>query len=76
MHEHWFDCSKVRERVQYAYAISVHKAQGSQFQRVAVVIDRNRLVGHPSVSGSYRPKAVVIWYGQETAAMEHDAAVL
>jgi exodeoxyribonuclease V alpha subunit len=48
-HEHWFDWSEVRERIEHAYAISVHKAQGSQFRRVAVVVGESRLLDHALV---------------------------
>jgi exodeoxyribonuclease V alpha subunit len=33
-------------RIELAYAISVHKAQGSQFKRVVVVICKSRLLDH------------------------------
>ena len=46
---HWFEWSTARERIEYAYAISVHKAQGSQFKRIAVVIGRCRLLDHAMV---------------------------
>lgn len=36
----------VRERIELAYAISVHKAQGSQFARVAVVVGKSLLLDH------------------------------
>lgn len=36
----------VPDRLDLAYAISVHKAQGSQFKRVAVVVARSRILDH------------------------------
>ncbi len=48
-HEHWLDWAEVRERLEHAYAISVHKAQGSQFRRVAIVVGRSRLLDHSLV---------------------------
>lgn len=45
-HMHRFDSTEIHERVDHAYAISIHKAQGSQFDRVAVVITKSRLLDH------------------------------
>jgi exodeoxyribonuclease V alpha subunit len=36
-------------RIELAYAISVHKAQGSQFKRVAVVVGRSRILDHSMI---------------------------
>lgn len=47
--EHFIPASEVTERLELAYAISVHKAQGSQFRRVAVVITRSRILDHALV---------------------------
>ncbi|WP_431276452.1 AAA family ATPase [Variovorax ureilyticus] len=46
---HDFDWATARDRIEHAYAISVHKAQGSQFKRIAVVISRSRLLDHALV---------------------------
>lgn len=46
---HDFDWAAARDRIAHAYAISVHKAQGSQFKRIAVVIGRSRLLDHALV---------------------------
>jgi exodeoxyribonuclease V alpha subunit len=43
---HVFEPADVRDRIELAYAISVHKAQGSQFDRVAIVVGRSRLLDH------------------------------
>lgn len=43
---HTFDWSTAKGRVEHAYAISVHKSQGSQFRRVAVVVGQSRLLDH------------------------------
>lgn len=32
--------------MELAYAISVHKSQGSQFKRVAVVVGKSRILDH------------------------------
>jgi exodeoxyribonuclease V alpha subunit len=37
---------EVEERLDLAYSISVHKAQGSQFKRVAVVVTKSRILDH------------------------------
>jgi exodeoxyribonuclease V alpha subunit len=41
-----FPAADVPGRIELAYAISVHKAQGSQFKRVVVVISKSRLLDH------------------------------
>lgn len=43
---HTFSAGELVDRVDLAYAISVHKSQGSQFRRVAVVIGKSRLLDH------------------------------
>ncbi len=43
---HRFAAYEVPGRIELAYAISVHKAQGSQFKRVAVVVGKSRLLDH------------------------------
>ncbi|EEG07332.1 AAA family ATPase [Pseudogulbenkiania ferrooxidans] len=43
---HFLPATEVRDRLELAYAISVHKAQGSQFRRVAVVITKSRILDH------------------------------
>ena len=47
--EHYFSNGELVGRVELAYAISVHKAQGSQFKRVAIVIAKSRLLDHALV---------------------------
>jgi len=37
---------EARDRIELAYAISVHKAQGSQFARVAVAVGKSQLLDH------------------------------
>lgn len=44
--EHFIPASEISERLELAYAISVHKAQGSQFRRVAVVVTKSRILDH------------------------------
>lgn len=39
---HWIQEEKVEENLELAYAISVHKAQGSEFERVYVIIPKNK----------------------------------
>jgi exodeoxyribonuclease V alpha subunit len=43
---HAFTAVDLVDRIDLAYAISVHKSQGSQFRRVAIVIGRSRLLDH------------------------------
>lgn len=44
--KHEFSLAETRGRIELAYAISVHKAQGSEFKRVAVVVAENRILDH------------------------------
>lgn len=46
---HTFDAADVPGRLELAYALSVHKAQGSQFGRVVVLISRSRVLDHSLV---------------------------
>jgi exodeoxyribonuclease V alpha subunit len=41
-----FTAADLIDRIDLAYAISVHKSQGSQFRRVAIVVGRSRLLDH------------------------------
>lgn len=43
---HSFQSNEVRDKIELAYAISVHKAQGSQFKRIAVVVGKSRVLDH------------------------------
>ncbi|KAF1075462.1 AAA family ATPase [Halodesulfovibrio sp. MK-HDV] len=43
---HAIPAAEAAERLELAYAISVHKAQGSQFDRVAVVVTQSRILDH------------------------------
>jgi exodeoxyribonuclease V alpha subunit len=43
---HQFRPAEVVGRLELAYAISVHKAQGSQFGRVVIVVAKSRLLDH------------------------------
>lgn len=43
---HSFSAAELLDRIELAYAISVHKSQGSQFKRVAVVVGKSRLLDH------------------------------
>ncbi|RRH81162.1 exonuclease V [Variovorax beijingensis] len=44
--KHIFPLDDADERLELAYGISVHKAQGSQFERVAVVVSESRVLDH------------------------------
>ncbi len=43
---HFIPVAEVPERLALAHAISVHKAQGSQFRRLAVVVTKSRILDH------------------------------
>ena len=43
---HFIPVAEVPERLALAHAISVHKAQGSQFRRVALVVTKSRILDH------------------------------
>ncbi len=47
--EHFLLDGELADRLELAYAISTHKAQGSQFKRVAVVITPSRILDHAMV---------------------------
>lgn len=47
--EHFISASEISDRLELAYAISVHKAQGSQFRRVAVAVTPSRILDHALV---------------------------
>jgi exodeoxyribonuclease V alpha subunit len=47
--EHLIPQDDLAERLELAYAISVHKAQGSQFKRVVIVISESRILDHALV---------------------------
>ncbi len=47
--EHLIPQADLEARLELAYAISVHKAQGSQFNRVVVVISESRILDHALV---------------------------
>lgn len=47
--QHFLAAAEVVDRLELAYAISVHKVQGSQFRRVAVVITPSRILDHALV---------------------------
>lgn len=41
---HGFGPNEIRQKIELAYAISVHKAQGSQFGRVAIAVSKSRIL--------------------------------
>jgi exodeoxyribonuclease V alpha subunit len=46
---HSFTAGELVDRIELAYAISVHKSQGSQFRRVVIVVGKSRLLDHALV---------------------------
>lgn len=77
--EHFFSVAEVTERLSLAYAISVHKAQGSQFRKVAVIATSSRLLDNALVyTALTRGVEQVIFIGSGTtleAAVRAPAAV-
>jgi len=66
--EHFFSHSELVGRVELAYAVSVHKAQGSQFRRVAFVIAKSQLLDHALVyTALTRGVEQVTFIGDRTA---------
>lgn len=43
---HFIPASQLAERIELAYSITVHKAQGSQFRRVAVPVVKSKILDH------------------------------
>lgn len=65
---HRFAAAEVPGRIELAYAISVHKAQGSQFKRVAVVVGKSRLLDHSLVyTALTRGVEQVVFVGEREA---------
>jgi exodeoxyribonuclease V alpha subunit len=59
---------EVEERLDLAYAISVHKAQGSQFKRVAVVVTKTRILDHALIyTALTRAVEQVVFIGDRNA---------
>ncbi len=68
---HSFTPTELLDRIELAYAISVHKSQGSQFKRVAVVVGKSRLLDHALVyTGLTRGVEQVVFLGDQDA-FEH-----
>lgn len=68
---HKFAPEEVSGRLELAYAVSVHKAQGSQFKRVAVVVSRGRLLDHSLVyTALTRGIEQVVFLGDREAFVE------
>jgi exodeoxyribonuclease V alpha subunit len=69
--EHVVPCGDLEERLDLAYAISVHKAQGSQFKRVAVVVTKSRVLDHALIyTALTRAIEQVVFIG-DRSAFEH-----
>ena len=65
---HTLSADEVRDRIDLAYAISVHKAQGSQFAKVAVVIAKSPLLDHAMVyTALTRGVEQVVFVGDQQA---------
>ena len=65
--EHVLEDFEVPDRLELAYAISTHKAQGSQFKRVAVVVVPSRILDHALVyTALTRGVEQVVFVGSRT----------
>jgi exodeoxyribonuclease V alpha subunit len=63
-----FEPDEVAERLALAYAVSCHKAQGSQFDRVAVVVAPSRILDHSLIyTAVTRAVKQVVLVGSKTA---------
>lgn len=68
---HFIPVAEVPERLALAHAISVHKAQGSQFRRVAVVVTKSRILDHALIyTGLTRGIEQVVFLGSREAFEE------
>lgn len=69
--DHFIPVAEVPERLALAHAISVHKAQGSQFRRVAVVVTKSRILDHALIyTALTRGIEQVVFLGSWTAFEE------
>lgn len=61
---HFIPVAEVPDRLDLAHAISVHKAQGSQFRRVALVVTKSRILDHSLIyTGLTRGIEQVVFLG-------------
>ncbi len=68
---HFMPVAEVVDRLDLAHAISVHKAQGSQFRRVALVITPSRILDHALIyTGLTRGIEQVVFLGNRRAFEE------
>lgn len=68
---HLIPVAEVPDRLDLAHAISVHKAQGSQFRRVAVVVTKSRILDHALIyTGLTRGIEQVVFLGNREAFEE------
>jgi exodeoxyribonuclease V alpha subunit len=66
--EHFISSFEITERLELAYAISVHKAQGSQFNRVAIALTKSRILDHSLIyTALTRGIKQVVFVGERTA---------
>ena len=68
---HFIPVAEIRDRLDLAHAISVHKAQGSQFRRVAVAVTKSRILDHALIyTGLTRGVEQVVFLGSRDAFEE------
>jgi exodeoxyribonuclease V alpha subunit len=69
--EHFIPAIEIADRLALAHAISVHKAQGSQFRRVAVVVNKSRILDHALIyTGLTRGVEQVVFLGSKVVFEE------
>lgn len=65
---HFIPSAEITDRLDLAHAISVHKAQGSQFRRVAMVVTKSRILDHSLIyTGLTRGIEQVVFLGARDA---------
>lgn len=65
---HRIPASDIPNRIELAFAVSVHKAQGSQFGRVVIVIGKSKILDHALVyTALTRGVDQVVFIGDRTA---------
>ena len=68
---HLLQPEEVRDNVELAYVISVHKAQGSQFSRVVVVVGKSRLLDHALIYTALTRAIEQVVFVGDRRAFEH-----
>lgn len=68
---HFIPAAEITDRLDLAHAITVHKAQGSQFRRVVVLVTPSRILDHALIyTGLTRGVEQVVFMGNRNAFEE------